>query len=109
MMICNACRHFAYTSTSNFRVVGVCNFKKGAEKIQEHGCSESDAFAMEKWRQLRRNTTKGQSVLTLLDDAHTKLVKVNRHYLGCVITTVLMSAKQGIALRGHRETAAATE
>ena len=82
---------------------------QGAEKIQEHGSSESHAFAMEKWMQLQRNTTKGQSVLTLLDDAHAKLVKENRHYLGCVIKTVLMCAKQGTALRGHRETAAATE
>ena len=61
MTFCYACRHFANTSTSNFRIGGVCNFKKGAEKNQEHGNSESHAFAMEKWMQLQRNTTKGQS------------------------------------------------
>ena len=47
MMFCYSCRHFANSSTSNFRIGDVCNFKKVAEKIQEHSSSESHAFAME--------------------------------------------------------------
>ena len=35
IIYCFACRHFAHTSTSVFRVGGMSNFKKGTSKINE--------------------------------------------------------------------------
>ena len=60
---------------------------------------------MQRWINYKRTKETGQTISTELDHAHEELVRENKHYLGCVVKTVLICAKQGIALRGHRETA----
>ena len=81
------------------------NFKKGTDKIKEHAASDAHILAMQRWMDHKHTKGTGHTIATHLDHTHERLVNENKHYIGCVVKTVLICAKQGIALRSHKETA----
>ena len=101
-VFCFACRHFGL---GNIRLAwcttGFNNCKKAIEKFFEHNCSEAHKHAMAAWIQWKLDNTR--NIGALLTDQNENTRKENRHYIEGVVDVVLLCCKQGVALRGHRE------
>ena len=83
---------------------GFIYFKNALEKFSSHATSSDHSAASEKMLVYKRSVQKNEGITSYMDAAHEKLVEENRHYLRGIIDCILTCCKQGIALRGHRET-----
>ena len=80
---------------------GFNNWKNVVEKFSEHNSLETHKQAIAVWMQWKLDHTR--NVAAILTDQNDKSIKENRHYIEAVVDVVLLCCKQGIALRGHRE------
>lgn len=71
--------------------------------MTKHAGSEQHQLAMTKWMDNIASTHKKTSIIHQLDDAHNKYVSRNREYMKVLIETLVFTAQQNIAQRGHVE------
>ena len=91
-----------------FTHVGFQDWKHAMGKcgiISAHDNCSSHKQAMACWNEYTINLEKHTSVAHRLETAHEQVVKTNRHYIKTLVEILLLSAKQEIAVRGHRESA----
>ena len=67
---------------------------KKPERLNKH--------AMTKWI-FSKNLDSGESVIDLLDSHHKDSVKANKQYMEIIIESLVATAQQNIAQRGHEE------
>lgn len=67
-----------------------------------HVNSSGHLFAAERYASFLATKKQG-SVASQLNDAQVTFVAENRQYLKSIVDVVMVCARQGIALRGHRE------
>ena len=63
--------------------------------MPHNGQDEVDIFS--------KNLDSGESVIDLLDSHHKDSVKANRQYMKIIIESLVFTAQQNIAQRGHKE------
>ena len=78
------------------------NWKK-PEWLAKHHKSEKHQTAMEMWMSSRANKKHNSSVLSQLHEDHKQSVKENRDYLKVIIESLMYTAQQNVAQRGHEE------
>lgn len=78
------------------------NWKK-THRLTKHTKSSRHQQAMIKWIDYREQARRKHSMLGQLNTAHKQQVARNREYLKIIIETLLFTAKQNIAQRGHEE------
>ena len=100
---CFYCRlFFSGSGEKAFVQDGYCSWNKALERMKLHVNSSGHLFAAERYAAFLA-TKKQDSVAPQLNDAHVTFVAENRQYLKSIVDVVMVSARQGIALRGHRE------
>lgn len=108
---CFPCRHFApHHSLKNHdpcvTTVGFSNWKnaKATNKgLVAHAKSDHHVYALVAWTEHKRMEAADTSVQQMVSEAHQKAVEENRHFIKTVAEILLLTAKQDIAQRGHRE------
>ena len=75
---------------------------KKPERLNKHAKSKCHTMAMTKWI-VSKNLDSGESVIDLLDSHHKDSVKANRQYMKIIIESLVFTAQQNIAERGHEE------
>ena len=94
--ICWACQKFMNEGNFSFH-----DWKK-PERLNKHAKSKSHTMAMTKWI-VSKNLDSGESVIDLLDSHHKDSVKASRQYMKIIIESLIFTAQQNIAQRGHEE------
>ena len=94
---CYPCKVFMHSNTFTFG-----NWKK-THRLTKHAKSSCHQQAMIKWIDYRAHARNKQSMLSKLNTVHKQQVEQNREYLKIIIETLLFTAKQNIAQRGHEE------
>ena len=89
--VCFACVEFRKDTSFVFR-----NWKK-SEKLVKHGKSENHVRSMARWLQFK-------AMLRNKSTAHQDQVASNRQYLKVIIQSLMYTAQQNVAIRGHEET-----
>ncbi|XP_028415016.1 zinc finger MYM-type protein 1-like [Dendronephthya gigantea] len=108
---CFTCRHFSMVAKNTSRpfvTEGFCQWKKCTGESQQN-----NRLLKHKNSQLPVDSTTGkaymesklanQTVTSLLNEGHNKLVERNRNYLKIIADTLRLTAVQNIAQQGHRE------
>ena len=95
--VCFACVEFGKDTSFVFM-----NWKK-SEKLTKHGKSENHVRSMTRWLQFKAMQRNQTSVLQQLNSAHQDQVASNRQYLKVVIQSLMYTAQQNVAIRGHEE------
>ena len=97
--VCFACVEFGKDTSFVFR-----NWKK-SEKLAKHGKSENHVRSMTRWLQFKAMQRNQTSVLHVqqLNSAHQDQVASNRQYLKVIIQSLMYTAQQNVAIRGHEE------
>ncbi|XP_028406200.1 zinc finger MYM-type protein 1-like [Dendronephthya gigantea] len=96
--VCFACVEFGKDTSFVFK-----NWKKSA-KLAKHGKSENHVRSMARWLQFKAMQRNKTSVLQQLSTAHKDQVASNRQYLKVIIQSLMYTAQQNVAIRGHEET-----
>jgi Domain of unknown function (DUF4371) len=102
---CFPCR-FSYNpikSDKSFTVDGFECWKNGVGKFNKHQSTLSHKLACETLANARKIRLSNETVLNQIDRCSDKQSEENRLYLVEIIRTIVFLAKQGLALRGHRE------
>ncbi|CAF4162315.1 unnamed protein product, partial [Rotaria sordida] len=102
---CFVCR-YAYSegqSEKGFTVDGYNNWPVAIAKFNRHQATVSHKHANDLWVNAVKNHKNNNDVAKQLNRQHEKQTSENRLYLKEIIRTVLFLARQGLALRGHRE------
>ncbi|CAF1461392.1 unnamed protein product [Rotaria sp. Silwood1] len=102
---CFVCR-YAYSegqSEKGFTVDGYNNWPVAIAKFNKHQATVSHKYANDLWVNAVKNHKNNNDVAEQLNRQHEKQTSENRLYLQEIIRTVLFLARQGLALRGHRE------
>ena len=101
---CFSCKHFPTPNADTaFTKVGVKNWKKIKEKLQQHAKCRSHIDSQRSWIEFQPTSSAG-SVATQLSKNHSEKVAANRTYAKQIINILLYLGKQGLSLRGHNET-----
>lgn len=107
---CYCCRHFLPVNKSRsvkaFVVDGFRNWKHATGKdgsLTTHNASPAHKDAMVLWCTYKSMVKKTQSVHSLADTGHQRLVIENRSYIKTVCSVLRLTAIQLIAQRGHDE------
>jgi hypothetical protein len=90
----------------SFSTTGFNGWKKALEKnsgFQKHSSGQSHTLAAANFHEYQSRIQSGTTVLNVFDNARVQLIRHNREKLIKISTTVLLCAKQMIALRGHNE------
>ena len=95
--VCFACVEFGKDTSFVFR-----NWKK-SEKLAKHGKSENHVRSMTRWLQFKAMQRNQTCVLQQLNSAHQDQVASNRQYLKVIIQSLMYTAQQNVAIRGHEE------
>ena len=95
--MCFACTEFGNDSAFVYR-----NWKK-ISKLAKHGTSENHVKAMTRWLEFKAMEKKETSILEQLISVHQEQVVSNRQYLRVIIESLIYTAQQNIATRGHEE------
>ena len=93
----DACVEFGKDTSVVFR-----NWKKSA-KLAKHGKSENHVRSMTRWLQFKAMQRNKTSVLHQLNTAYQDQVASNRQYLKVIIQSLMYTAQQNVAIRGHEE------
>ena len=100
-VFCFACSHFPQHDTpDNFTSIGFHDWNHGVQKLQKH--SDSFSHKTSVMAKIQQESTKG-SITTQVQAISLKQLEENRHYVRTVAEVVELCARQGLALRGHRE------
>ena len=77
---------------------------KKPERLNKHAKSKCHTMAMTNWI-FSKNIGSGESVIELIDayHYHKDNVKANRQYMKIIIESLVFTAQQNIAQRGHEE------
>ncbi|XP_046856212.1 zinc finger MYM-type protein 1-like [Xenia sp. Carnegie-2017] len=95
--VCFACKEFGKNTS-----FVLTNWKKSS-KLAKHGKSENHVRSMTRWLQFKAMERKKTSVLQQLNSAHQDQVAINRQYLKVIIQSLMYTAQQNVAIRGHEE------
>lgn len=102
---CFACRQFPSKSghaESTFTDKGFRNWKKLGEILGKHSKSDSHVESMSYWKAWQASQKSGSVVFQV--DRHTdKVITKNREVVSTLARISLLCGRQGLALRGHRE------
>ena len=96
-VLCYACKKYSNNNSFIFT-----NWKK-VDRLKKHALSEPHGFAMTKWMNSKIYEKKNSTILSQLDSQHKATVLKNRQYLKVIIETLMFTAQQNIAQRGHEE------
>ncbi|CAF3780633.1 unnamed protein product [Rotaria sp. Silwood1] len=102
---CFVCR-YAYSegqSEKGFTVDGYNNWPVAIAKFNKHQATVSHKYANDLWVNAVKNHKNNNDIAKQLNRQHEKQTSENRLYLQEIIRTVLFLARQGLALRDHRE------
>ncbi|CAM4872894.1 unnamed protein product [Rotaria socialis] len=102
---CFVCR-YAYSeghSEKGFTVDGFNNWSVAIAKFNKHQATMSHKYANDLWINAVKNHKNNNDVAKQLNRQHEKQASENRLYLQEIIRTILLLARQVLALRGHRE------
>ena len=103
-VFCFSCRHFPTPNADTaFTKVGVKNWKKIKEKLQQHAKCRSHIDSQRSWIEFQSTSSAG-FVATRLSKRHSEKVAANRTYAKQIINILLCLGKQGLFLRRHNET-----
>ena len=108
---CFACRHFfvaqlAKVSDASFTPVGYSNWKR--EKKSQH-CfnvhinSDCHKATMIAWTNYKRMESASTSISRMVSEAQQRTIEESRQYIKTLGEILLLTAKQDIAQRGHKE------
>ena len=75
---------------------------KKPERLNKHAKSKCHTMVLTKWI-FSKNIGRGESVIELLDAYHKDNVKANRQCMKIIIESLVFTAQQNIAQRGHEE------
>ena len=95
--VCFRCRQFLKDDSFVFQ-----NWKK-KERLSKHSRSKAHELAMTRWLMTEANKKRDTSLLHQLDSNHQNAVRRNREYIKVIIETLIFTAQQNIAQRGHVE------
>ena len=100
---CFACRHFHNgRSTKNaFVSEGFSFWKNGAMTLTTHNTSAIHKLCMELWKESKIREQHGSKIVKSF--GNDKTIAENREYIRGVIETLIITCRQNIAQRGHRE------
>ena len=85
---------------------GFCNWKKALDSgkgFKQHESSIGHVQATAKYTEITTRYNTNKSINNLLETSRVQQVKRNRERLSKIASTVLLCARQMIALRGHIE------
>lgn len=103
---CFSCRHFSVFgcgySNDLFITKGMRDWKDALEKFRKHQKCNSHKSAQESYL-CYLQTLKDGTVAQLQVNANIQDIKDHRTYLSKIIDVLILTAKQGMAQRGHRE------
>ena len=71
--------------------------------VAKHGKSENHVRSMTRWLQFKAMQRNKTSVLQQLNTAHQDQVASNRQFLKVIIQSLMYTAQQNVAIRGHEE------
>lgn len=106
---CFCCRLFppSKRQTENiFTEVGYRQWKKANEKeagFRQHERSDFHVEAFCAWKEFNAHISKGATIDRALVSAQQKVVNENKHYIKQIAKVLMLTARQKIAQRGHRE------
>ena len=101
---CFNCRLFSTdNANSTFTINGYCDWKHAARDFYNHSESTGHKNATILLKSRIENDINKTSINAAIENYRAELVEKNRQYLRHLITSVIFLAKQGLALRGHRE------
>ncbi|XP_071844931.1 zinc finger MYM-type protein 1-like [Apostichopus japonicus] len=106
-VFCYACRHFSTANKvteQSFTRDGFRNWRHAMGKdgkLLKH--ERSHKAALEAWSEFKQRAKSQTNIGNLLNEAHIRLVRENRHYVKAIAKVLRMTATQKIAQRGHRE------
>lgn len=107
---CFCCRHFPdnvkTSHEQSFTKTGYRDWKHAAGKsggFHTHQRSQVHITSAMLWNNYKSMKERGTSVQCMVNDAHTKLVDENRHYLFVLASVLRCTALQQISQRGHLE------
>ena len=103
-MYCHRCRHFGTGRFKTWEVEGTrCkNWKDALSEIKKHhnhAAHKSCEVALVDWK----TSLQTGGIRTVMDKVSVKLAMDNSHYVRSVAEVINFCARQGVALRGHRE------
>ncbi|CAF3062789.1 unnamed protein product [Rotaria socialis] len=107
-------RHFCYprfqlykwlefSEMTNRAYCFVCRYAYSEAKFNKHQATISHKYANDLWINAVKNHKNNNDVAKQLNRQHEKQASENRLYLQEIIRTILLLARQVLALRGHRE------
>ena len=97
---------FSSHPESAFTVNGFRNWKHatGASGIlNKHANCHSHKQAVVAWKQYKLATQRGSTVSECLGNARSEMIQKNRYYIKSLLEVLLLCSKQGISIRGHKE------
>ena len=108
---CYYCRHFGESvQTKSFQsdafTTGFNGWRRALEKdrgFDKHLTSAFHITATQNYEEYKKRCHSSISVVDLIDRSRTELIKQNREKFKKICSTVLLCARQMIALRGHEE------
>ena len=93
-------------SDVSFTTIGYSNWKRAKESkhgFNVHMNSDCHKAAMIAWTDFKQMESAGTSISQIVSEAQQRVIKENRYYIKTVGEILLLTAKQDIAQRGHRE------
>ena len=105
---CFPCRFFTNTPEPTFSTTGFRDWKHATGQkgiLATHTIGKYHMQAMAAWKEYETRVSKDQSIGCQLDRMGSRVISENRRYVLTVMQAVLYCAQQGIALRGHDESA----
>jgi len=107
---CFYCRFFQISpendSKDAFISEGFRSWKKALEQnagLRKHAASENHKHCVIKYTEYLKLHKCSKSVMTMVNEAHAKLIQENKHYLKTVADCLLLTCKLEIAQKGHDE------
>ena len=112
-IFCFPCRFFSLGLGSGRSAIKDAFTRKGFQDwkhalgkvgmLPKHDASSTHKEAVLSWYDFIKNAKQGTSVAHRIDSTRKHQIETNRYYLKTLAEIVLLCARQGIGLRGHRE------
>ena len=105
---CFPCRFFCISPNADnaFIMTGFSDWKHATGKsgsLTSHNNSATHRDAMMAWKQYQLARSHDATINTQLGRQGAEIIRDNRHYITCIVESILYCAQQGIALRGHQD------
>ncbi len=109
---CFHCRHFSTNSSNRnetFMITGFRAWNRATGKSPKqnafllHKNSDDHIDSLDRYQAYKEMCESKKTVVTMIDEEHSKQVLENRHYIKTVTEVLRLTATQNIAQWGHRE------